>query len=210
MTERMKPAIKKMYRDIKLSEDDLDCFHSMAKEHEFSNSLKNKLRRILLFPEKFIYASTTVGMLFLVGFIWFMSPDATVNIDSKSEKIFEDVVNNHLSDIALKYTSASLVELSSNFSYLGFMLSKSQAMMDVGGDLKGARPCFILNMPAVQLRYQAAGHKLWKTVYQTRYEKSIHGSIPDLGKHQTPLVKIKKGIQVILWRRDGLLFAVAE
>ncbi len=205
MSKPIKTAIKELHKEVKLSTDDLEYFHRA--DDEYSDSQKGKAQT-RWFLSRRTYLSAAISGFFLGGIIW-LALSNIVPSTSKTERIFADIVDNHLSYKSLKYNTSSIWELADKFSYLGFMLSDSRSMMSINGKLTGARPCLILNIPAVQLRYQS-DNNLWTTVYQTRYEKGIHGLIPDMSKQQKPLTVIKSGVQVALWQKDGLLFATAE
>ncbi len=196
-----------MHKEIRLSTDDLEYFHHAADEYSESQKSKTKTQPSWFLSSR-TYLSAAISCLFLGGFIWLALLNFSPSTD-KTEQIFADIVDNHLSYKSLKYNTNSIWELADKFSYLGFMLSDSQSIIAIDGKLTGARPCLILNIPAVQLRYQSTNN-LWTTVYQTRYEKGIHGLIPDISKQQKPLIAIKSGVQVALWQKDGLLFATAE
>jgi len=209
MKELIKPAINDMYKEVKLSEDDLEYLHRSVKEHNLKGGSRSNVRQYFLILEKCTSVLRVTSMIFLAGCILFMSLTTAIDIDNKSEEIFADIVDNHFENAAIEYTATSLAELSRNFSYLGFVLSNPLPVMKLEGQLTGARPCFILNMPAVQLHYQV-NNQSRATVYQTRYKKAIHGAIPELGRDQKPLLKVEEGIQMALWKIGDLLFAIAE
>jgi len=189
-----------MHKETQLSTEDLAGLRAI--EQHYSD---NQQSTAVLTKRTFMgYLATAMCTALVAVLLWVAwMPDV-----DKTEQIFADVANNHLSYKTLKYNTESLVELGDKFSYLGFMLSKSGPMQAIKGALSGARPCLILNIPAAQLRYQTKD-KRWSTVFQTRYEKSIHGIVPDIS-HQAPLVAVKNGIRISVWKEHGLLFAMAQ
>ncbi len=98
----------------------------------------------------------------------------------------------------------SIDTLAQAFSYLGFapinsLLTKSY------GQLVGARPCFILGMPAAQLRYQP-DNAASATVFQTRYQEDVYGILPS---QEEPITTVNRGVSVSLWVEDDVLMVTA-
>ena len=205
MEKPIKSAISDMYHDIKLSQDELESIKKSAHSSTLEETAKNKA-----LPQASIIksmAAVACTLVLAVG-LWFLSPFATQQLN-KTDDIVSDVIDNHLLHKTLQYNTSSISEISSKFSYLGFIVSEPKILYAVKkGKLIGARPCFILNIPAAQLRYQENPH-LWTTVFQTRYQKDIYGPIPDIQNNQ-PLITVKRGVRVSLWRDKELLFAVAQ
>ncbi|MGH1484792.1 MAG: hypothetical protein ACRBCI_01155 [Cellvibrionaceae bacterium] len=203
MKTPIKAAIGDLYKDIELSSKELEDIQSLAQ-----NTEKVQPQRKALFERIRANSLITIACTLVLSIsIWSLTSDLKFNI-SKTEAIIADVIDNHLLHKNLEYQTSSLSELNSQFAYLGFMLSKLMTT-EKHGELMGARPCFILDIPAAQLRYQKSADA-WTTVFQTRYQKNIYGPIPDLTTKKEPLVKVERGVKVSLWRENGLLFAVAQ
>ncbi len=204
MKKPIKSAIQDFYCDKKLSADDLDCLHKMAKKEADSHHQTSE-KTMNLFNSKRRYFIGSFIFLLMVSF-WSWE---NFSFNNKTQEIYADVIHNHFSNKELQYQSQSLTQLGSTFSYLGFMVSDSPLMNELKGQLTGARPCLILKTPAVQLRYQSQ-EGLWETVFQSRYVKSIHGDIPDRLHNKPPLSITKHGIHITLWRENDLLFAISQ
>lgn len=199
MKTPIKKLINDMYDDIALSPSELEHI----KAHLNTQTEENTSRRAH-------YRLTALMCTMIIGVGLFLSISFSSHHSGKIDAIVEDVIDNHLSYKNLSYNATSLLELNKNFDYLGFALSKSKPISKARyGNLIGAKPCFILNIPAAQLRYQKDKHS-WSTIFQTRYDEAIYGPIPDITKQEQPLAKVDRGIEVKLWQDQGLLFAVAQ
>jgi hypothetical protein len=202
MKKPIKVSICELYDDISLSQEELDTIRKSPETERIQHRSKTQFQMIRISSIVAIACTLVIS-----ASIWLLSPTLNMSF-SKTDNIVADVIDNHLLHKTLLYRTDSLSELNNNFSYLGFILSKV-IPAEQDGELLGARPCFILNIPAAQLRYQKSPN-LWTTVFQTRYQKDIYGPIPDIKSKESPLVKIDRGVQVNLWRENGLLFAVAK
>jgi hypothetical protein len=204
MKTPIKTAICDLYRDIELNDEELADIHALAKEYSSQEKKEPKTGFEKIRTNSLIMIACT---LVLSISIWSLSPNVDL-IPNRTDAIIADVVDNHLLHKSLEYRTNSLSELNHQFSYLGFMLTRLMPA-EQQGKLIGARPCFILNIPAAQLRYQKNNDN-WTTVFQTRYQKDIYGEIPDIQSDKLPITKIDRGVKVSLWRENGLLFAMAQ
>lgn len=198
MNKPLKKAIVDLHHNIALSTEELAALRAL----EPSISAESKPQG-LSYSAKSMVSIVFISACLLLTIVWLPTGYST------HQTIVADVINNHLSHKDLQHKSDSLTKISHKFSYLGFMLSTSKPMDQIQGRLTGARPCLILGIPAAQLRYQTSDG-VWTTLFQARYQKRIHGTIPDIGQKQTPITKTISGVDVVLWQENGLLFAIAR
>ena len=193
MNKPIKQAVHDMYSDIQLSDEELNSLKSLADTYQPKPVVKRRFNRIAL---------SLCAMVFTVAISLLWLP--MINGENKVDEIVADAIDNHLQHNVLEYKTQSMDTLAQVFSYLGF-IPISTSIAEGYGKLMGARPCFILGMPAAQLRYQPDEIK-WTTVFQTRYQKDIYGDLPN---QQQPLMTTNRGVSVSMWVENDVLVVTA-
>lgn len=125
------------------------------------------------------------------------------------QEIAYEVVKNHLKLKPLDIQTNRLKELQAYFTQLDFSPSRSnileQEMKLADKYMLGGRYCSIKGVTAAQLRYQTPD---LHTFYQVPYNPKLHGDIPDVSQQQMPDTLQLNGLEVQLWRENGLLMVL--
>lgn len=123
-------------------------------------------------------------------------------------RIADEVVDNHLQLKPMEVVSGQMSELRRFFDQLDFHPVQSLFDAALNRTLLGGRYCSIQGGMAAQLRMQSGAGEL-STLYETRYYPERMGAVPDLEKGEVPLERVARGVRVLLWREQGLLFVMA-
>lgn len=193
MNKPIKQAMHDMYSDVQLSKEELDALKSLAETYQPTPDAKKRLSRVTLSLCAMVFTMS-------ISLLWLSVAHNTNRVD----EIVADAIDNHLQHNVLEYKTQSIDALAQVFSYLG-IIPISTSITEGYGKLMGARPCFILGMPAAQLRYQPDAVR-WATVFQTRYKKEIYGELP---AQQQPLTITHRGVSVSMWIENEVLVVTA-
>jgi hypothetical protein len=201
MKKPIKQAMHEMYSNIQLSNEELNDLKALAdtasSQKDVCVSTSSRMNTVVL---------SLCAMVFTVAvsLTWFSMTNSSMHNTLKVDAIVADAIDNHLLHNVLEYKTQSIDALAQAFSYLGFAPINS-LLTESYGKLMGARPCFILGMPAAQLRYQPDDVK-WSTVFQARYQEEVYGVLPS---QQDPLIRSNRGVDVSMWVENDVLVVTA-
>jgi hypothetical protein len=132
------------------------------------------------------------------------------NSNELLEAIATEVASNHLKLKPLEVESENLRQVLSYFDRLEFQPVESASITGNAGDrLLGGRYCSIQGVDAAQLRLMSADGEL-STLYEGTLPVSKLKQIPDIDSGAAPAVLAVKGLQVRIWREQGVVFAHAS
>ena len=123
--------------------------------------------------------------------------------------IAEEVAENHLKLKPLEIENAELDTVLSYFTALDFQLIPSPRLGEGGQTLLGGRYCSIQGIAAAQLRYQDANGTL-STWYEATLPPHSLAAVPDVSAGEKPSRFLVRGVDILLWREHGLVFAEAR
>ncbi len=201
MNKPIKQAMHDLYSDIQLSADELQDIKSLAGDEPQKPAVSHAVTRRW---NTVVLSLCAMVCTVAVSLTWFSMNHQLMHSQIKVDAIVADAIDNHVLHNVLEYKTQSIDTLAQAFSYLGFapinsLLTKSY------GQLVGARPCFILGMPAAQLRYQP-DNAASATVFQTRYQEDVYGILPS---QEEPITTVNRGVSVSLWVEDDVLMVTA-
>lgn len=123
--------------------------------------------------------------------------------------IAEEVAANHLKLKPLEVEAAELGTVLAYFTELDFQLVPSPRLGAAEDSLLGGRYCSIQGITAAQLRYRASDGTL-STWYEATLPPRRLVAVPDLSAGERPARFLIRGVDVMLWREHGLVFAEAR
>lgn len=152
----------------------------------------------------------TAGIGALAGVllaVWLLGVATQDDTHDMLERVADEVAANHLKQRPLEVRSDDLATLRGYFTALDFRPVQSPVLSPVSGQLLGGRYCSVQGRIAAQFRMTTTGGQL-RTVYEARYDPQVHGVLPDVGRGESPITLIARGVAVRLWVDGGVLFAV--
>lgn len=196
----IKRALQQWHQGVQLSASELEQLHALSDRGGVVTEKKNSS---WLLPSLIV---SNLLVCCMVGWFYFASP----TFEQRGIDYFvDDLVAHHLSHDDDLYKTDSAEDVEKNLSFLNFILPPSQIIGNKQADFIGAKPCMILNTPAAEVRYRLGENKQM-IIYQAKYQPAQYGEIPRLNQDKLPLVKVKDGVKVSLWRNERLLFAKLE
>jgi len=123
--------------------------------------------------------------------------------------ISQEVLTNHLLIRQLELQAGTIEALAEQFAQLDFRILPSRHLADDGLYLVGGRYCTLQGKIATHLVFEAVeGYAV--SHYQTAYDRSRFGDVPDIEDAQTPWRVDDRGYQVEIWQEQGLVMAKAR
>ncbi len=189
----LKDAVQQQTRQHALSADQLRALKSLAATPQ----RVDRRRRQLLGATA---VAATVSTVSLAGWLW----SRQLSPDENRQRLAAEIAYNHLQPKPLDAVGTTLEALRPAFASLGFRLADDPRLALVKGTLRGGRFCSVGSVPAALLRYESErGHA---TVYQARFDPDRHYGVHERQPPEFDLCAAR-GIEVCLWRSQGLLFA---
>ena len=197
MKKPLRQAINSYFEDASLSHTQIRVLWRNMRN---INSSKHRFFTIPVIVSTLV-ATIIGGMLIIISTNNFFVP-ADIH-----QTIADEVAYNHLKLRPLDINATQFSDIRYFFTHLDFSLVKSTLLQDTNLRLVGGRYCSLQNQEAAQLRLinpQGA----FATLYEVPYDKTVHGKdIPSIAQGELPLELYARGLRVLIWREQGLLFA---
>lgn len=123
--------------------------------------------------------------------------------------IAKEVLVNHINIRALDVSTDSLDDVRRALDRLDFMPVSSGAVTGRNLRLLGARYCTLQGRIATQIMFETEEGEV-VTLYQTAYDQSHFGALPDIDQYQRPLQLFRRGVEITIWVEQGVLVAQAR
>ncbi len=193
----LKQAINEMFDEVKLSRDELAALHEL--ESADVQPATDIRRRRFLATAASVSAIAVTG-----GLVWQMRGPA-----DPLDEIFTEIAHVHLAKMPLDFQGSAIADLRAAFAPQGFMVSDSEPLRQLDGNMQGGRFCWLLKQAAAEFRYklQSGG---WATVIQTAYKPQVFGKLPDIGHGKTPIVRFVRGLECSVWCDRDMVYAQAR
>jgi hypothetical protein len=195
----LRQAFKEMLEHEQLSEEETHKLMPKAK--------KSKWRLQWLVPDRSLAVLTTVIAVLLIINMAIVSPPKLS--DEAYQRVATEVMTNHLYMKLLDVETDSMGVLQKQLNNLGFMPKLSTTFNEESVVLLGGRYCTLQGVVATQLHFKTKAGAIM-TQYQTVYDASLFGSLPDVNSGEKPITINRGGIQMQLWQESGLLMASAK
>lgn len=182
----------------------------LAEQQSLSRDELNKLRSLgegrpsMPGRRRWLAAAAGLGAISLGGFLG----STLIGRGSQAHAMADEIAYNHLRAAPMDIEAASLDELRSAFSSLGFNLLDAADVENVPGTLAGGRFCSVAAVPAAMLQYRTEQGPV--TVYQARFDPQRHRGAADMDRGQTGNVIYSAGVKVCLCHTQGVLLATAS
>lgn len=154
----------------------------------------------------FAAMSTVMAGLLIVNLALLNQPNPS---GETYERIATEVMTNHLYMKLLDVETESMQVLQGQMATLGFMPQFSSTFDEQSVVLLGGRFCTLQGAVATQLHFKTETGIIM-TQYQTLYDASLFGALPDIKKGEKPKILTQRGIEIQLWQESGLLMASAK
>lgn len=156
-----------------------------------------------------LWLSLAAGLMvaFSLWLAWPAVPDAGQPVLAR---IAEEVRVNHVQVKPLDVEASTYESLRSDMSLLDFVLQAPMSLTDMGAlTLVGGRYCTLQGVLATQLVFEDSdGQRV--TMYQAGYDARRFGAIPDLTEQATPAKLSDHGLDIQVWRQEGVVLALAR
>lgn len=187
-----------------------DAVRRQAQKHALSADQLRALTSLSASPQRFdrrrrqilgaAAVAATVSTMSLAGWLW----SRQLSPEENRRLLAAEIAHNHLQPKPLDAVGTTLKALRPVFASLGFRLADDPRLELVEGTLRGGRFCSVASVPAALLRYESErGHA---TVYQARFDPDRHYGVNERHPPEFDLCRAR-GVEVCLWRSQGLLFA---
>ncbi len=204
----LKQAVRDHVEAASLDEEQLAAFERMLSESS-TNAVASSdtsgdppARRVL----PFALAAAALAIV-LGGVIW-GSRGADGVKPGAYDAIAREVARNHLKLKPLEVQADRLSDARPFFATLSIRVPDASVVVDgQPWKLQGGRHCSIQGEDAAQMRYTDAASGEVVSVYMAPYVPESVGSIPDVGKGESPVKVQADGVDVWIWVERGVLLA---
>ncbi len=150
---------------------------------------------------RFLLAAAAVVALFLLPLSFLDSERVGMpGAEPLASSILREVALNHNKNLGVEFPADGYAELRQQMGELDFSLRAPRRVADRGLEMIGGRYCSIQGRLAAQIKLQYDGGRIL-TLYQTAIDEFFEG-LPEFMREED-------GVQIRVWREDGLLFALA-
>lgn len=222
------PALERQLAKETLADDQLERLMAMQRSMlnetsaditvvDASNNVQLPVNSVVAAPQglRLFLPAIAASLLLLVMGLWWQFPDffSRGETGDSVREIAMEVVKNHLKLKPLEVETSSMVEVQHFFNQLDFLPQRSttlaQRFLLGDGAMLGGRYCSIKGVTAAQLRYRGSTKEI-STLYEVGYDPLVFGVIPDVIAGEVPLDIVVKGLQVSLWKEQGLLMVLVQ
>ena len=141
----------------------------------------------------------TACMVVFVASLW-----GVIRPVSDNRELIEEIASNHLQPLQLDVDSSSLESVGRSLNHLSFSLIESDRLPSSEWALLGGRYCSIQGQLAAQLRFLDKQSQKIVTLYQSVIPFKNYALFSD----ETLLSEA--GVEVSIWREDGVMLALAQ
>lgn len=196
----LRTALKEMLNQEQLSEAEIRKLMPKQKM-----SIWRQLQRL---RQRWTFAAmiTVMASLLIVNLALLNQPNPS---SETYERIATEVMTNHLYMKLLDVETESMQVLQGQMAILGFIPQFSATFDEQSVVLLGGRFCTLQGAVATQLHFKTETGIIM-TQYQTLYDASLFGALPDIQKGEKPKILTQRGIEIQLWQESGLLMASAK
>lgn len=189
-----------------------ETLRSLIENERLSESEQTHVQAMLSPPKRrcqrhWIIAATFAASLVVALTLWMADVPGTKN--EALWRVAEEVTINHTRIKPLDVTSSSFERIRASLPLLDFSPQYPALPQIKGLELIGGRYCTLQGVIATQLVFRDEyGNRI--TLYQSAYDPTRFGAIPDANRQQPPAMLIQQGLEILIWQQSGVLLALAS
>lgn len=198
--KNVRQAYKAFLQQAALSESELSRLENMTEKNVEVHKIHLKNTWLPFVAAALLFLATGLGTYHYTGY---------QQSEALEQRIVREVLTNHLKIKPLDLSTASIEKIQKHFDRLDFLPFLSPVKALRGLETLGGRYCTLQGAIALQVRLKTKDGNM-ATYYQSRYQESLFGALPDVDKGESPHVLFEGGVKLHIWLEKGTVSVLAQ